>query len=96
MSEPLTPEQIESQLEQLNGWTLGDEGKRIRKDWDVSNFMSGLEFFGKVADLAEEMNHHPDLHLENYKQAWIEIWTHTADGLTRNDFELARAIDKLD
>jgi len=41
------------------------------------------------------MQHHPDLHLENYKDAWIEIWTHTVGGLTAADFTLASRIDEM-
>jgi 4a-hydroxytetrahydrobiopterin dehydratase len=81
--------------ENLAGWTLTHDGKRIRKDWKVKNFLAGLDFFNRVAQLAESMNHHPDIHLENYREAWIEIWTHSAGGLTDNDFELARRIDAL-
>jgi 4a-hydroxytetrahydrobiopterin dehydratase len=48
-----------------------------------------------VAQLAEEEGHHPDLHLENYRQAWIEIWTHAISGLSENDFILAAKIERL-
>lgn len=80
---------------QLDGWTLTHEGRRIRKDFPVDNFLAGLKFFDRVAELAEAMNHHPDLHLENYKEAWIEIWTHTANGLTEADYQLAQKIDEV-
>lgn len=88
---------MQSKLDEkkLVGWKLTHDGKRIRKDWKVKNFLDGLDFFNRVAELAESMNHHPDLHLENYKEAWIEIWTHTAGGLTDKDYELAARIDQL-
>ncbi len=96
MSNALEPSAIEAQLKQVSGWELSHEGKRIRKAFSVDNFLSGLEFFGKVAELAEAMQHHPDLHIENYKDVSIEIWTHTANGLTESDFQLAAQIDALD
>ncbi len=86
----------ETELTKLSGWKLTQDGKRIRKDWQVKNFLAGLDFFRRVGTLAEEMQHHPDLHIENYKDVWIEIWTHTVDGLTDNDFALARKIDELE
>jgi 4a-hydroxytetrahydrobiopterin dehydratase len=57
--------------------------------------MAGLAFFEDVAKLAEEDGHHPDLHLEGYRNVWIELWTHAIGGLSENDFILAAKIDLL-
>jgi 4a-hydroxytetrahydrobiopterin dehydratase len=57
--------------------------------------MAGIEFFNKVAAVAEEEGHHPDLHLEGYRQVAVEIWTHAAGGLTENDFILAAKINQI-
>ena len=83
------------QLKQLSGWRLTHDGERIRKDWVMKDFMAGLEFFNAVAKLAESEDHHPDLHLEGYRNAWIELWTHAVGGLSENDFVLAAKIDRL-
>jgi 4a-hydroxytetrahydrobiopterin dehydratase len=88
-------DQSEAQLRSLPGWCLTHDGRRIRKDWTVRDFMAGLEFFQRVAALAEEEGHHPDLHLEGYRRVWIEIWTHAIGGLSENDFILAAKIDEL-
>jgi 4a-hydroxytetrahydrobiopterin dehydratase len=93
--EPCTPAEATAQLKRLDGWVLTHQNKRIRKDWVVKNFMAGLRFFQRVADLAEEEGHHPDLHLEGYRKVWIEIWTHAIGGLSENDFILAAKIDRL-
>lgn len=93
--EKLSPEQAQAQLQALDGWQITSDGLRIRKDWQVKNFMAGMEFFNRVAGLAEEEGHHPDLHLEGYRHAWIEIWTHSIGGLSENDFILAAKIDRL-
>lgn len=85
----------EKQLAQLSGWTLTHDGKRIRKDWTLKNFRAVMRFFNAVADEAEAEQHHPDLHLEQYRKAWIEIWTHAIGGLSENDFILAAKIDRL-
>ena len=95
MASALDSNQVRQNLEKLDGWKLTQNGTRIRKDWKVSNFMAGLQFFDRVATIAEEMQHHPDLHLEKYREAWIEIWTHTVGGLTDADFTLASRIDKM-
>jgi 4a-hydroxytetrahydrobiopterin dehydratase len=90
-----TAAEAEEQVKRLAGWRLTHDRLRIRKDWIVKDFVAGLEFFNAVGKLAEEENHHPDLHLENYRNVWIEIWTHAIGGLSENDFILAAKIDRL-
>lgn len=85
----------QQQLQKLSGWKLAHDGQRIRKEWVVKNFMAGMEFFNQVAALAEAEGHHPDLHLEGYRNLWIEIWTHAIGGLSENDFILAAKIDRV-
>jgi 4a-hydroxytetrahydrobiopterin dehydratase len=92
---PLSKKEAEAQLRQVEGWFLTHDGQRIRRTWTVKNFMAGVEFFNKVADLAEEEGHHPDLHLEGYRQLAIEIWTHAIGGLSENDFILAAKINQI-
>ena len=91
----LTPEEAQAHLASVPGWRLTGDGQRIRREWTVKNFMAGMDFFRKVADLAEQEGHHPDLHLVGYRNAAIEIWTHAIGGLSENDFILAAKIDQL-
>jgi 4a-hydroxytetrahydrobiopterin dehydratase len=91
----LEPGEAQAQLKKLSGWKMTHGGKRIRKEWVVKNFMAGIQFFDDVARLAEDEGHHPDLHLEGYRNLWIEITTHAIGGLSENDFILAAKIDKL-
>ena len=93
--EPYTLAEAEDQLQQLDGWRLTHEGQRIRKDWTVKNFVVGLDFFNRVGQLAEDDGHHPDLHLEGYRNVSIELWTHAIGGLSENDFILAAKIDQV-
>jgi len=87
--------EAQSQLGRLPGWYLTHDGQRIRKDWTVKNFMAGMRFFERVAAVAEEDGHHPDIHLEAYRKVSIELWTHAIGGLSENDFILAAKIDQL-
>jgi 4a-hydroxytetrahydrobiopterin dehydratase len=91
----LSPKEIDAQLSSLSGWRLTHDGLRIRKDWVTRGFKAALDFFNRVGELAEEEGHHPDLHLEGYRNVWIEIWTHAIDGLSDSDFILAAKIDRL-
>lgn len=93
--DPYSRKQSEAQLQQLDGWYLSHDGQRIRKDWTVKNFMAGMDFFGKVAEVAEADGHHPDLHIESFRKVSIELWTHAIGGLSENDFILAAKIDQL-
>ena len=58
--------------------------------------MAGMNFFNQVANVAESDGHHPDLHIEGYRNASIELWTHAIGGLSENDFILAAKIDQLE
>jgi 4a-hydroxytetrahydrobiopterin dehydratase len=93
--EPYSPNEAKEQLKQLTGWRLTHDGQRIRKDWKVKNFMAGIKFFNECAELAEDDAHHPDLHIEGYRNVWVELWTHAIGGLSENDFILAAKIDEL-
>ena len=91
----LTLEQVKTLLKDVPQWTLTENDKRLRREWRVKDFMAGIEFFGSVAKIAEAEDHHPDLHLADYRNVAIELWTHAVGGLTENDFILAAKIDKL-
>ncbi|MBL7044555.1 MAG: 4a-hydroxytetrahydrobiopterin dehydratase [Pirellulaceae bacterium] len=93
--DPCTLDEAREQLGTLPGWHLTHDGQRIRKNWTVKNFLAGLAFFNRVADVAEEDGHHPDLHIEGYRNVWVELWTHAIGGLSENDFILAAKIDQL-
>jgi 4a-hydroxytetrahydrobiopterin dehydratase len=93
--EPCTLPQAEEQLALLSGWYLTHDGQRIRKDWRVKHFLAGMAFFQRCAEIAEEDGHHPDLHLEGYRNVSVELWTHAIGGLSENDFILAAKIDQL-
>jgi 4a-hydroxytetrahydrobiopterin dehydratase len=93
--QPFNCEESASQVALLKGWKITHDGQRIRKDWRLKNFMAAIDLFQKVAKIAEEDAHHPDLHLEGYRNVWIEIYTHAIGGLSENDFILAAKIDAL-
>lgn len=93
--EEYTLPEAQEQLRTLDGWRLTHDGRRIRKDWVVQDFAAGMEFLTRVAGLAEQEGHHPDLHLEGYRHCRIELWTHAVGGLSQNDFILAAKIDQL-
>ena len=92
---PVPREDAERLLAELPGWTLSDDGIRIRREWVAKDFMAAMRFFNAVAELAEDEGHHPDLHLVGYRSVAIELWTHAIGGLSENDFITAAKIDEL-
>jgi 4a-hydroxytetrahydrobiopterin dehydratase len=91
----LTPAEAHALAQNVEGWVVDPASKQIMRAWTVKNFMAGIDFFTKVAAVAEEEGHHPDLHLEGYRNVKIIIWTHAVGGLTENDFILAAKINEL-
>ena len=85
----------EAQLATLTGWRLTHDGVRIRRDWTFKNFREAIKFLNNVGAIAEREQHHPDLHLEGYRNAWVEIYTHAIGGLSENDFILAAKVDQF-
>ncbi len=88
----LSDEEIEKSLNKLDGWKV--EGKNLKKRFEFKNFVEALDFVNKVGEIAEEKDHHPDIYF-GWGYAEFEITTHDAGGLTHNDFELAKAIDRI-
>jgi 4a-hydroxytetrahydrobiopterin dehydratase len=91
----LSRAEAEALIRSLEGWALDPEAKLITRSWTMKNFVAGIDFFNKVAALAEEEGHHPDLHLEGYRRVMIVLWTHAVGGLTENDFIMAAKINQV-
>jgi len=94
----LPKEQIEKLLAKVRGWQLVEDqvkGARIVKEFKFSDFAQAKYFLDLVAVIVEEQGHHPVLTLINNKLK-ITLTTHAANGLTENDFIMARIIDGLE
>ena len=92
---PLEGDELRAYLQAVPHWRLTADGRGIRREWVVKDFATGLDFFRRVGELAEDEDHHPDLHLTGYRRVAIELSTHAIRGLSENDFILAAKIDQL-
>ena len=94
---PLEGSELDRLLAELNGegggWRVVD-GHHLEKEYRFPDFRQALDFVDRVGELAEEQGHHPDLHLESYRNLRAVLSTHAAGGLTLNDFILAAKIDE--
>ena len=85
--------QAEAHASAIPGWTL--EFPKLRRSWELENFRAALAWINRVGMLAEEEGHHPDIHITSWNRVELVLWTHAVDGLSVNDFVLARKIDAL-
>lgn len=86
----LSQEEIDSGLQQLEGWT--QDGGSITRSVEAPSFMDGIRLVAGVAEMAEELEHHPDI---RWTTITFTLATHSEGGLTQNDFRLAGKIDRL-
>ena len=86
----LSDQEIDDELVKCDGWSR--RGDTIVKEFDRGDFAGSVDFVNAIAPSAEDMNHHPDLEI-SWSKVKVSITTHSAGGLTLNDFELARKVD---
>lgn len=70
------------------------EDKLLKRKFEFKNFKEAMEFVNKVADLAENENHHPDIKI-NYNKVAISFTTHSIGALSEKDFTMAAEVEKL-
>lgn len=73
-------------------WTLSE--KQIEREFKLKDFRQAMAFVNRVADAANEQDHHPDIHI-SYNRVRLTLSTHKIGGLSRNDFILAAKIDRV-
>lgn len=91
---PMDRDKISEYKSQINqGWQVIDSAT-IKREFILRDFKEAIEFVRKVALIAEEQGHHPDIFIF-YNRVTLELSTHTIHGLSANDFIVAAKIDKL-
>jgi 4a-hydroxytetrahydrobiopterin dehydratase len=88
----LSKDEIRQTLKKMPEWSLA--GNAIHKKFSLKSFMPAIAFVNKIAEAAEQANHHPDITI-NYSQVSVSLSTHSESGVTQKDFQLAEAIDKI-
>ena len=93
MPEALDTEKVAQALADLPGWTHDKKRPAIHKSFKFKSFSECWAFMGRIATLAEEMNHHPEW-FNVYNKLDITLTTHDAGGLSALDLKMARKIEK--
>ncbi len=92
MTERLTDEEVASRLED-SAWAR--EGDEIVREVELKDFAAAMRLANRVAEVAEEHNHHPDILIHGWNKLKLSLTNHSAGGLTGVDFEMAKRFDEL-
>jgi 4a-hydroxytetrahydrobiopterin dehydratase len=84
--------QVKAELKKVGGWKL--RGDKIWRLYLFEDFTQALRFINRVSQLAEAMNHHPDIYVR-YNKVRLVLTTHDERGLTMKDFRLAEKINRV-
>lgn len=91
---PLQGDQLSQHLAELaDGWKVISE-HHLEKEYKLKDFKEALDFTNQVGELAERVNHHPDIYLA-WGKVKLTLWTHKIDGLTESDFVFAAKVDEI-
>ena len=88
----LTPDELAAALPSLPQWSGDVDG--LHRSAELPSFRDAVAAIGSIADIAEEMDHHPDIDLR-WRTLHLTLVSHSAGGVTELDLELARRIDAL-
>ena len=91
MADVLNPDALHHELDRLDGWS-GTSKQGISKTYTFADFAEAIDFVNRVAELAEQANHHPDLAV-SWNKVTVTYVTHSANGVTQGDLEQARLLD---
>ena len=91
---PLKGDELKTFSQKLGGgWKVVNE-HHLEKEYKFKNFREALDFTNQVGELAEKIQHHPDIYLA-WGQVKLTLWTHKIDGLSESDFVFAAKVNAL-
>ncbi|MEX0877541.1 MAG: 4a-hydroxytetrahydrobiopterin dehydratase [Candidatus Spechtbacterales bacterium] len=94
MAEKLNLDEIKNLKNNLpDSWKI-KKGKELEAEFKFPDFRTAMVFVNKISQLAENINHHPDICI-SYNKVQLKLTTHSTGGLTEKDFELAKEISLL-
>ena len=93
MRTKLSEEAINERLLRTPMWRR--EGIMLVRDLQVENFAAALALVNRIGEVAEALDHHPDILLHGWNKIRLSVTTHDTGGLTERDFELAARVEEL-
>ncbi len=92
MSTVLSDPEIQQALQNLPGWKRN--GIAIERTLQFGNFVQAMDFVNQIAEAAEAVNHHPDIHI-SYNKVTLELVSHDSGGVTQRDVRMAGKINEI-
>ena len=92
MAKKLSSSEVRRHLAAATGWKGRNRRSAIERRYSFPDFRCALAFVAYVGELAENLNHHPDIDIR-YNRVTLALSTHDAGGLTEKDFQLAALVD---
>ncbi len=92
MSAVLTDAEIQEALQKLPGWKKN--GNTIEQAFQFANFVEAMDFVNQIAEAAEAVNHHPDIHI-SYNKVLLVLVSHDSGGVTQRDVRMAGKINEI-
>src|SRR6266496_2705777 len=91
---PMSEEEARRMLGSVPEWRLEENGTRLARRIEFKDFKKAIEFVNRVAEIAEEHGHHPDIAI-HWNKVDLVLWTHKIGGLHENDFIRAAKVNRL-
>jgi 4a-hydroxytetrahydrobiopterin dehydratase len=88
----LTDSEIQQALASLPHWQR--QGKAIQRVYEFPDFKAAMQFVNRIADAAEQANHHPDIDIR-YNKVTLALVSHDSGGVTQRDIKMARRINEI-
>ena len=92
MGTVLTDTEIQEALQKLPAWKKN--GNTIERPFQFGNFVEAMEFVNQIAEAAEAINHHPDIHI-SYNKVLLVLVSHDSGGVTQRDVRTAGKINEI-
>ncbi|MGB8771519.1 MAG: 4a-hydroxytetrahydrobiopterin dehydratase [Candidatus Korobacteraceae bacterium] len=92
MSAVLSDIEVQQALQKLPGWNKS--GNAIERNLQFANFVQAMDFVNQIAEAAEAVNHHPDIHI-SYSKVTLTLVSHDSGGVTQRDIRMAGKINEL-
>jgi 4a-hydroxytetrahydrobiopterin dehydratase len=92
MSAVLSDAELQQALQKLPGWQKN--GNAIERNFQFANFVQAMDFVNQIAEAAEAVNHHPDIHI-SYNKVTMALVSHDSGGVTQRDIRMAGKINEL-
>ena len=91
----LTANKARESLNNLHDWQMTDDHKMIYREFILLDFTTAVDLIDRIALIAEDEKHHPDIHLTQYRNLRVGLTTHDVGGLSQKDFTVALKINEL-